>query len=187
MPSYAAWAACLDMPRGPVVPFHLYCRRKGMGESSDAPSGLCTPPRGRSRSPISQSPIKWRHKGYLMVAKKYFPPGYAEKLLAESTDVHPYKNSPHQTAEFGALGRSLLQDLRNKFQVSRVSQSAFNIYESGYGKVWHRDRNAEHPEAGNISICASFGAPRRLSKPVQLSALIICRPSTVAGNSPHRP
>lgn len=89
-----------------------------------------------------------------------FVPVQVGDVESELSQVRPW--TTHSQAEPGALCHRIRTELAKLFAVERIVAHRVNIYQPFEGKPAHRDRNAYHSNAGNVTICMSFGAPRTL-------------------------
>lgn len=93
--------------------------------------------------------------------RNFFKDGMYDSLRAEATDVVPW--STHQKTEaWGPLTDAIFSRLEKACGMRNVAGRRFNLYASGEGKPLHQDRNAHSELAGNLTVTASIGAPRRL-------------------------
>jgi len=100
-------------------------------------------------------------RGQVVHVRGMFPDGLLPALLQEAAQVEAW--STHQKADsWGILGDRIFAHLETIFGVAKVAGRRFNVYRPGQGKPLHQDRNAHSDRAGNVTITASFGAPRCL-------------------------
>lgn len=100
-------------------------------------------------------------RGQTTHVRGLFPDGMLPALLGEAEEVEDW--STHRKANaWGIVTDGIFAHLENIFGMSTVAGRRFNVYRSGEGKPLHQDRNAHSDHAGNITVTASFGAPRCL-------------------------
>lgn len=97
--------------------------------------------------------------------KRFFPPRCGSRVVQEclSQDTESWSKH-HVSTQRGPEVQRVLRLLTELFSLERVVESRVNVYLAGenHFKPQHQDRNAHDKAAGNISVGASFGAPRVL-------------------------
>lgn len=123
-------------------------------------------------------------RGHACHVRGLFEEGRHDLLLAEAEAVEPW--STHAKAErWGPAAEAVFTRLEASFGLRTVAGRRFNVYQCGEGKPLHQDRNAHCAAAGNLTVTASFGAPRRLRlTPLPLQDAGQGAPSQVAPSAP---
>jgi len=125
---------------------------------------------------IRQSTLGWRASAELTDAylaqlaagavhvRSFFPAVWARRLLGECLSQTTAPWSEHEVSRHrGEWTLAAVEALAQAFEVD-VLETRVNVYRRGldHFKPQHQDRNAHDDAAGNVTVGASFGAPRSL-------------------------